>query len=169
MFVRQLNRFLEVNDINIDRLQLETPVTRERRPNANDARIKTLIKRLETGRPSPITSIGFVKAVADMQSSKFKPREDIDSDSDSEVDNAEEISNDEEPSSDPDVAPPDVPEEESNDNLLCKICLVSNINAVLLPCTHTSCVTCGDRLQREKKHCHMCRGKIRRVMPIHIN
>ena len=141
----------------MERLSQQTPVTRERQPRVTEVKIQTLIKRLETGRPTHL------------QTSKFKASGDVDSDSDSEVENAAEIDEDEEQTPVPNVAPPEVQNEGNNEDLLCKICLTANINAVLLPCMHTSCIECGERLKSEQKKCHICRGKIRRVMRIHLN
>lgn len=83
--MRQLNRLLEVNDINMSRIEQEAPTNRVRKPTANQSRIETLIKRLETGRPSPITPMRYVEAIANLQTSKFKDTGDVDSDSDSEI------------------------------------------------------------------------------------
>ena len=51
IFMRQLNRLLEVNDINMSRIEQEVPINRVHKPSANQSRIDTLIQRLETGRP----------------------------------------------------------------------------------------------------------------------
>ena len=85
IFMRQLNRLLEVNDINMSRIEQEVPTNRVRKPTANQSRIETLIQRLETGRPSPITPMRYVEAIANLQTSKFKDTGDVDSDSDSEI------------------------------------------------------------------------------------
>ena len=169
IFIRQLNRLLEVNDINMERLSQQTPVTRERQPRVTEVKIQTLIKRLETGRPTPITPMEYVHAIAHLQTSKFKASGDVDSDSDSEVENAAEIDEDEEQNPVPNVAPPEVQNEGNNEDLLCKICLTANINAVVLPCMHTACIECAEKIKTEQKKCHICRGKIRRVMRIHLN
>ena len=48
IFISQLNRLLEVNNINAARFVSETAVNRNRGPSANDKRIADLVKRLET-------------------------------------------------------------------------------------------------------------------------
>ena len=83
--MRLLNRLLEVNDINMSRIEQEVPTNRVRKPTANQSRIETLIQRLESGRPSPITPMRYVAAIANLQTSKFKDTGDVDSDSDSEI------------------------------------------------------------------------------------
>ena len=83
--MRQLNRLLEVNDINMSRIEQEVPINRVQKPTANQSRIDTLIQRLETGRPTPITPMKYVEAIANLQTSKFKDTGDVDSDSDSEI------------------------------------------------------------------------------------
>ena len=75
-----MNRLLEVNDINMSRIEQEVPINRVHKPSANKSRIDTLIQRLETGRPTPITPMKYVKAIANLQTSKFKDTGDVDSD-----------------------------------------------------------------------------------------
>ena len=54
------------------------------------------MRHLETGRPAPITAMEYVKAIAHLQTSKFKDNGDMDSDSDSEIENPETVDNDNE-------------------------------------------------------------------------
>ena len=68
--MRQLNRLLEVNDINMSRIEQEVPTNRVRKPTANQSRIETLIQRHETGRPSPITPMRYVEAIANLQTTQ---------------------------------------------------------------------------------------------------
>ena len=84
MLIRNINRLLEISDINIERFLAETSIRRPKKPNENDRRIQNLVQRLETGQPTPITPLDFVKAMAHLQTSKFKYNEDAHSDSDSE-------------------------------------------------------------------------------------
>ena len=163
VFIRNINRLLEINDIDIERILAETPMRRPRKPNENEKRIQNLVQRLETGQPTPTTPLDFVKAMAHLQTSKFKYNEDAHSESDSEEGEDGENEAVEQP-------PEEQPAEEQQVNRTeCQICLMRPINAVLCPCMHTSCLDCGERLKREKLNCHMCRAIIRRVMRIHIN
>ena len=168
--MRQLNRLLEINDINMSRLEQETPINRDnsRRQSVTEGKIQTLIRRLETGRPTPITPMEYVKAIAHMQTSKFQHNGDIDSDSDSEIENPETVDNE---ASQVDAADeePDTASSTNQRDITCRICLDNACDAILLPCGHASCHECGEILKREKKDCHICRGKIRRVQRMFLN
>ena len=165
--MRQLNRLLEINDINMSRLEQETPINRDnRRQSVNEGRIQALIRRLETGRPAPITAMEYVKAIAHLQTSKFKDSGDMDSDSDSEVENPETVDNDEVDAADEEA---DTAPSTNQRDITCQICLENACDAILLPCGHTSCNECGEILKREKKDCHICRGRIRRVQRMFLN
>ena len=54
-------------------------------------------------------------------------------------------------------------------DITCRICLDNACDAILLPCGHASCHECGEILKREKKDCHICRGRIRRVQRMFLN
>ena len=167
IFVRQLNRLLEINDINMSRLEQETPINRDnRRQSVNEGRIQALIRRLETGRPAPITAMEYVKAIAHLQTSKFKDNGDMDSDSDSEIENPETVDNDEVDAADEEA---DTAPSTNQRDITCQICMENACDAILLPCGHTSCNECGEILKREKKDCHICRGRIRRVQRMFLN
>ena len=44
VFIRQINRLLEINDINMERLVAETPISRRpKKPNENEIRIQKLV------------------------------------------------------------------------------------------------------------------------------
>jgi hypothetical protein len=46
----------------------------------------------------------------------------------------------------------------------CPICTIVENNAVINPCGHTMCKTCGDNLMLLGRHCHMCRGPITSII-----
>ena len=80
----------------MSRLEQETPINRDnKRQSVTEGRIQALIRRLETGRSAPITAMEYVKPIAHLQTSKFKDSGDMDSDSDSEIENPETVDNDE--------------------------------------------------------------------------
>ena len=60
------------------------PINRPKKQSENDKRICNLVQRLETGHPTPITALEFTKALAHLQTSKFRYNDDVDSDSDSD-------------------------------------------------------------------------------------
>ena len=120
---------------------------------------------MRTGQPRPITPLGFVEAIAHFQTSKYKDQGDYDSDSDSEIEEGEE----DEEESDQSVAHEAGASVEPDNNTggsptECKICYAAEINALLLPCKHTTCSTCAERLKREKLGCGICRERIRNVI-----
>ena len=164
IFIRQLNRLLEVNDINLARLESDIAVNRSKKgPSANDKKIAELVKRLETGQPRPITPLGFVEAIAHFQTSKYQDRGDNDSDSDSDIEEGED-----EEESDRDAHETGASAEPDNNTggsaTECKICYGAEINALLLPCKHTTCSTCAEKLKREKRGCGICRARIRNII-----
>ena len=91
----------------------------------------------------------------------------MDSASDSEIENPETVDDDNEV---------DAADEETDTgpstnqrDITCRICLDNACDAILLPCGHASCHECGEILKREKKDCHICRGRIRRVQRMFLN
>ena len=108
----------------------------------------------------------YVKAIAHMQTSKFQHNGDIDSDSDSEIENPETVDNDEDDAADEET---DTAPSANQRDITCRICLDNACDAILLPCGHASCHECGEILKREKNDCHICRGRIRRVQRMFLN
>ena len=161
IFVRQINRILEINDVNLDRIEQQIAISRDRGPNENDKKIQTLTARLESGE---LTPLNFVRAIAHLKS-KVKGSEDVGSESDSEVE--EEEVHEEVPAPEPQTAPE--PQVENSQQGLCKVCLVNPIDTVVLRCRHSGCNTCLERLKREKKPCPICRGPVRRLMQFFTN
>ena len=52
-----------------------------------------------------------------------------------------------------------------DDNLLCKVCVESTINCVLLECGHYClCLTCAETIKRSTKECPICRQPIIRIV-----
>jgi len=45
----------------------------------------------------------------------------------------------------------------TREGILCKICFTNNINVVLIPCGHSLCNNCVDRLSASKQ-CPFCRA-----------
>ena len=163
--MRQLNRLLEVNDINMSRIEQEVPTNRVRKPTANQSRIETLIKRLETGRPSPITPMRYVEAIANLQTSKFKDTGDVDSDSDSEIEDVNGEAEEEPTQAAEEQAEPTP----SQSDITCRVCMDREVNAIIQPCCHSICLPCGDIFKQQKKPCHICRRKIRSVQRFYLN
>ena len=96
-----------------------------------------------------------------------KDNGDMDSDSDSEIENPETVDDDNEV---------DAADEETDTgpstnqrDITCRICLDNACDAILLPCGHASCHECGEILKREKKDCHICGGRIRQVQRMFLN
>ena len=108
----------------------------------------------------------YVKGIAHLQTSKFKDNGDMDSDSDSEIENPETVDNDEVDAADEEA---DTAPSTNQRDITCQICMENACDAILLPCGHTSCHECGEILKREKKDCHICRGRIRRVQRMFLN
>ena len=148
----------------MERLDQQTAIGRDRGPNPNSKRIEALTTRLES---SQITPLDFVKAIAHLiGKSKVKDGGDVDSDSDSEIEE-EEVS-EEPPATEPQAENPQIenPQEDAN---LCKICFAVPIDTIMLPCRHTACYTCAERLKKMKSHCHLCRAVIRRLIQFFTN
>ena len=128
--MRHISRLLEINDINLDRIQQEIAIYRDRCPNENEKKIQTLTTRLESG---DVTPLAYVKAIGHLKS-KIQYGEDMDSDSDSEVE--EEEAPEEVPAAEPQV------ETSQEDAMTCKVCWVRPIDTVVLQCRHSGCNTC---------------------------
>ena len=97
----------------------------------------------------------YVEAIANLQTSKFKDTGDVDSDSDSEI---EEVNGEVEEESTP-----------SQSDITCRVCMDREVNAIIQPCCHSICLTCGDIFKQQKKPCHICRRKIRSVQRFYLN
>ena len=136
IFVRQINRILDIIDINMERLDQQTAFNRVQLPNPNNKKIEALTTRLES---SQIAPLDFVKAIAHLKS-KVKDVGDVDSDSDSEIEEEEEGGSEEPPAAEPQAENPQIanPQEDANS---CKVCLDAPIDTIMLPCRHTACYT----------------------------
>lgn len=54
---------------------------------------------------------------------------------------------------------------QDEDQKLCKICLVTNIDTVSIPCGHRSmCNECSQGIMRGNKQCPICRAKIQQIV-----
>lgn len=49
----------------------------------------------------------------------------------------------------------------------CAVCFCPRLqSSVFVPCGHVLCTSCAERVRRESRRCHYCRGKIREVVRI---
>eukprot|EP00300_Choanocystis_sp_HF-7_P012613 c17958_g1_i1.p2 GENE.c17958_g1_i1~~c17958_g1_i1.p2 ORF type:complete len:322 (+),score=57.22 c17958_g1_i1:35-1000(+) len=61
-----------------------------------------------------------------------------------------------------------VAKDEQEEAMLCSICLDTPKDAALVPCGHSFCHTCSQKLQETKKTCPICRKKIKQVNVLYI-
>jgi surface protein len=50
----------------------------------------------------------------------------------------------------------------------CGICLHHRVRVLFVPCGHTSCRGCGQRVVRRQRACHVCRATIESFQPIYM-
>lgn len=51
------------------------------------------------------------------------------------------------------------------DMKMCKVCLVTNINTVCVPCGHRAmCLECSTDIMNQTKSCPICRAKITQIV-----
>ena len=104
----------------------------------------------------------YVKAIAHMQTSKFQHNGDIDSDSDSEIENPETVDNE---ASQVDAADEETDTASSTNqrDITCRICLDNACDAILLPCGHASCPENALSSQKITRWCcfqfHFCNSR----------
>lgn len=66
-------------------------------------------------------------------------------------------------STDDDIALADIEDEEVEELLLCKVCLIRDADMVVTPCGHTICSICVKKLEkgrRKKMNCPQCRASV---------
>ena len=100
-----------------------------------------------------------------LQTSKFKDTGDVDSDSDSEIEDVNGEAEEEPTQAAEEQAEPTP----SQSDITCRVCMDREVNAIIQPCCHSVCLPCGDILKQQKKPCHICRRKIRSVQRFYLN
>ena len=89
----------------------------------------------------------YVEAIANMQTSKFKDTGDVDSDSDSEIEDVNGEAEEEPTQAAEEQAEPTP----SQSDITCRVCMDREVNAIIQPCCHSICLTCGDIFKQQKK------------------
>ena len=94
-------------------------------------------------------------AIANLQTSKFKDTGDVDSDSDSEIDDVNGEAEEEPTQAAEEHAEPTP----SQSDITCRVCMDREVNAIIQPCCHSICLPCGDILNSRGSHATSAGGR----------
>ena len=166
-FVRNINRLLSVNDLNLQRLEGNVPIVRNRGNKIQEARLNTLWTNVSGPNPS-MTPQHFLSVIANMKTnSKHKYQNETESDSEiSENDDIVQADQSEPPPQQPSNTDQQVQDQPGQ--LRCPVCTEIPQEWKMFQCGHPVCARCSGLLTRpprRERKCHMCRQIIRQTFP----